>query len=99
MRMSPLILLVLALAGAVLLQAFIRAGVAPHHRWVAVGRPRIAIAKRSAETSRVEATHAIGEWENEGGARAVAGARDIPSAPRRAGSKAAEAANSKPEAS
>jgi hypothetical protein len=76
--MSPLILLMLALVGAVLVQAFIRVVVAPRHRWVAVGRPRIAMARRTANAGRVERSAEIGEWENEGGSVAVASGWDAP---------------------
>jgi hypothetical protein len=65
-----LMLLMLALVGAVLLQLFIRSSVAPHHRWVSIGRPRVAVARRSAHALAVE-SRAIGDWENEGGAVAV----------------------------
>ena len=76
--MSPLILLIFALAGAVLVQAFIRASVGQRRRWISAGRPRIAIARRATHASHAESTKAIGDWENEGGAVPVATERVSP---------------------
>lgn len=60
--MLPLILFLCALAGAVLVQAFIRMLVAPR--------------RRTASSHRVEAAEAIGDWENEGGSLAVGSRHD-----------------------
>jgi hypothetical protein len=89
--MSPLILLMSALIGVVLVQAVLRTRVAPYRRWVSTGRPRIAIARRAAAARRVEPMAGIGGWENEGGSIAVAGGSGAPvAAPPRARSQAAD---------
>ena len=59
--MLPLILFLCALAGAVLVQAFIRKLVAPGRTWVAARRP-------AASARPAEPAGEIGGWENEGGA-------------------------------
>ena len=64
--MFPLTLLMCALLGAVLVQAVIRTRMAPARRWVSVGKPRIAMARRNARASRIDPPQ-IGAWENEGG--------------------------------
>jgi hypothetical protein len=102
--MSPLLLLLIALFGAVLIQAFIRVSVAPHRRWVSAGRPRVAIARRAADAagaSEVESKEATRDWENEGGAVAVPTERlDHQGPVRRAGRRAADNAIAvKPKAS
>jgi hypothetical protein len=64
--MLPLILLC-ALAGAILAQAFIRMLIAPGRTWVAAtGRSTGRAASRS-----VDPAQEIDDWENEGGSLAV----------------------------
>lgn len=55
--MFPLILFLCALAGAVLVQAFIRILIAPR--------------RRAASARSTESRQQLGDWENEGGALAV----------------------------
>jgi hypothetical protein len=85
--MSPLILLLLALAAAVLVQAFVRNLVVPPRRWVSTGRPRLALARRRAISRRtmlagrsssreLRPAAETASWENEGGSVATAGSAD-----------------------
>jgi hypothetical protein len=87
--MFPLILLLCALAGAVIGQAFIRMLAAPSGlRVVAERTPAVLVRKRvastelSAKARRAELRHEIGDWENEGGSVMVGFRRDSVGGPR-----------------
>jgi hypothetical protein len=73
--MAPLVLFLCALAGAVLVQAFIRMLAAPSGR-------RVAPTRCAAPASRVPPGPDIGDWENEGGSIAVGPRRDSDGAAR-----------------
>jgi hypothetical protein len=75
--MSALILLLLALAAAVLAQILVRNLVVPPRRWVASGRPRLALARRRAiarrttlarrsDQGQVRPATEMASWGNEG---------------------------------
>jgi hypothetical protein len=68
---SPLIALLGALAGAVLILASMHGVERSGDGWASVVRPWIAGRRRADEAHRLEPGTAIGEWENEGGSLAA----------------------------